>query len=120
MKPSRPRNSPLIGVPSGITALITASSVIAASRGSGLPVRMNSSMVDLTNVTLSSIDMSPPSESGFRALGLDALEALGLVGDEAHVLAAAAFLDGVADRELEGHAALVDVDELDVDRDVEA
>jgi hypothetical protein len=54
------------------------------------------------------------SASGLRVLRLDALEALGLVGDEAHVPAALAFLDWVVDRELERYPSFFDVDDPDV------
>src|SRR5262245_6663108 len=63
--------------------------------------------------------MARTSEPGLGPLRLDALEALGLVGHEAHVLAAPALLDRIADRELERHPSLLDIDDPDIDRDLE-
>src|SRR5205085_6038140 len=58
-------------------------------------------------------------ESGFRPLGREPLAALRGLDDETHVPAAAALLDRIAHRELEGDAPAVDLHDLHVDADLE-
>ena len=62
----------------------------------------------------------PELKAGFGPLRGEALAGLGGVDDEAHVPAAADFLDGVLDRELEHHLAPVDLGDRHVDGDLEA